>query len=101
VGTTSIFMVVREKIMAAQSSHTAIKWFTNRHNFFTNRRFIFTPLRQNFLPAIKRQRRGELLVLFKENAGLKYKEIMEISVFGNLSLKSLSDFYRRAKRGFK
>ena len=41
--------------------------------------------------------RGELLVLLKDKAGLKYKDINEISVFSNLSFSSLRSLYRRTK----
>jgi REP element-mobilizing transposase RayT len=42
--------------------------------------------------------RGELLVLLKERAGLKYKEIGEFIAFSDLSFKSLGGLYRRAKK---
>jgi hypothetical protein len=42
--------------------------------------------------------RGELLVLLKDKAGLKYKDINEINVFSNLSFSSLRSLYRRAKK---
>ena len=42
--------------------------------------------------------RGELLVLLKDKAGLKYKEISGISVFSNLSFSSLRELYRRTRR---
>ncbi len=42
--------------------------------------------------------RGELLVLLKDKAGLKYKDINEISVFSNLSFASLRSLYRRTKK---
>ena len=45
--------------------------------------------------------RGELLVLLKDKAGLKYKEISEISVFSNLSFTSLRDLYRRTRKRVK
>ena len=45
--------------------------------------------------------RGELLVLLKEKAGLKYKEINEISVFSNMSFASLRSLYRRTKQATK
>jgi hypothetical protein len=41
--------------------------------------------------------RGELLVLLKDKAGLKYKDINEISVFSNLSFATLRSLYRRTK----
>jgi hypothetical protein len=42
--------------------------------------------------------RVELLVLLKDKAGLKYKEISGISVFSNLSFSSLRELYRRTRR---
>ena len=42
--------------------------------------------------------RGELLVLLKDKAGLKYKDISKISVFSNLSFTSLGSLYRRTKK---
>ena len=45
--------------------------------------------------------RGELLVLLKDRAGLKYKEISEISVFSNLSFSSLRDLYGRTRKRAK
>jgi REP element-mobilizing transposase RayT len=45
--------------------------------------------------------RGKLLVLLKDKAGLKYKEISEISIFSNLSFTSLSDLYRRTKEDLR
>jgi hypothetical protein len=45
----------------------------------------------------KRQR-GELLVLLKDRAGLKYKEIGEFDIFGDLKLGSLREIYRNMKR---
>jgi REP element-mobilizing transposase RayT len=45
--------------------------------------------------------RGELLVLLKDKAGLKYKEISEISIFSNLSFGSLRDLYGRTKKRAK
>ena len=50
--------------------------------------------------AGKRQR-GELLVLLKDKAGLKYKDISKISVFSNLSFTSLGSLYRRTKKAEK
>ena len=44
--------------------------------------------------------RGELLVYLKEKAGLKYKEIGEIEIFGDLSFVSLRSIYRNMKRKF-
>jgi hypothetical protein len=45
--------------------------------------------------------RGELLVLLRDKAGLKYEEISEISVFSNLSFTSLRDLYRRTRKRAK
>ena len=45
--------------------------------------------------------RGELLVLLKDKAGLKYKEISEIIVFSNLSFSSLRDLYGRTRKRAK
>ena len=42
--------------------------------------------------------RGELLVMLKDKAGIKYKDINEISVFSNLSFSSLRSLYRRTKK---
>ncbi|NIM14134.1 MAG: hypothetical protein GTO45_18995, partial [Candidatus Aminicenantes bacterium] len=42
--------------------------------------------------------RGELLVLLKERAGLKYREIGEFNAFGDLSFTSLAGLYRRSKK---
>jgi hypothetical protein len=42
--------------------------------------------------------RGELLVKLRDNAGLKYKEIADMSVFGNLGFASLRELYRRTKQ---
>ncbi len=42
--------------------------------------------------------RGKLLVLLKDKAGLKYKEISEISIFSDLSFASLRDIYRSARK---
>ena len=44
--------------------------------------------------------RGEFLVYLKEKAGLKYKEIGEIEIFGDLSFVSLRSIYRNMKRKF-
>jgi REP element-mobilizing transposase RayT len=41
--------------------------------------------------------RGELLIRLKDTAGLKYNEIIEISLFNNLKLSSLGKLYRDAK----
>ena len=38
--------------------------------------------------------RGELLVQLKERAGLKYKEIGELDIFGDLSIISLRTMYK-------
>jgi hypothetical protein len=40
----------------------------------------------------------KLLVMLKDNAGIKYKDINEISVFSNLSFSSLRSLYRRTKK---
>jgi len=45
----------------------------------------------------KRQR-GELLVLLKDNAGLKYREIADFEIFADLSSASLRSIYRSMKR---
>jgi len=42
--------------------------------------------------------RGELLVLLKDLAGLKYTEIMELPIFRELLVTSLPKLYRDAKR---
>ena len=42
--------------------------------------------------------RGELLVKLRDNAGLKYKEIADMSVFCNLGFASLRELYRRTKQ---
>jgi hypothetical protein len=39
-----------------------------------------------------------LLVLLKDKAGLKYKDICDISVFSDLSFTSLPVLYRRTKK---
>jgi hypothetical protein len=44
----------------------------------------------------KRQR-GELLVLLKDKAGLKYREIAEVEIFSDLSFASLRSIYRNMK----
>ncbi len=41
--------------------------------------------------------RGELLVRLKDNAGLKYSEIIAIPPFDNLKLPSMGKLYRDAK----
>ncbi len=45
----------------------------------------------------KRQR-GELLVLLKDNAGLKYSDIAGFEIFADLSFASLRSIYRNMKR---
>jgi len=42
--------------------------------------------------------RGELLVLLKDRAGLKYKDISEFSIFSDLSFASLRSLYRLKKK---
>ena len=42
--------------------------------------------------------RDELLVLLKERAGLKYRDIGEFNVFSDLSFTSLAGLYRRSKK---
>jgi len=41
--------------------------------------------------------RGELLVLLRDKAGLKYNEIAEIKIFSDLSFNSLGSIYRNMK----
>ena len=41
--------------------------------------------------------RGELLILLKDEAGLKYREISEIDIFGNARFSSLRRLYRLSK----
>jgi hypothetical protein len=41
--------------------------------------------------------RGELLILLKDEAGLKYREISEIEIFSDLSFSSLRRLYRISK----
>jgi hypothetical protein len=41
--------------------------------------------------------RGELLVLLKDKAGLKYREIIEFPIFGDLRHTSLGRLYRDAR----
>jgi REP element-mobilizing transposase RayT len=41
--------------------------------------------------------RGELLILLKDEAGLKYREISEIDIFSDLSFSSLRRLYRISK----
>ena len=50
---------------------------------------------------VGKRQRGELLVLLKDKAGLKYKDISNISVFSNLSFTSLGSLYRRTKNAEK
>lgn len=45
-----------------------------------------------------KHQRGELLVLLKEKAGLKYREIAEFEIFGDLSFASLRSLYRNMKK---
>ncbi len=42
--------------------------------------------------------RGELLVLLKDMAGLKYREIIEFPCFDNLQYSSLGDLYKSTKK---
>jgi len=41
--------------------------------------------------------RGELLVLLKERAGLTYREIVQMDLFGDLSINSLGTLYKRSR----
>ena len=41
--------------------------------------------------------RGELLILLKDKAGLKYREISDIVIFSDLSFSSLRRLYRISK----
>ena len=41
-----------------------------------------------------------VITYLKEKAGLKYKEIGEIEIFGDLSFVSLRSIYRNMKRKF-
>jgi hypothetical protein len=41
--------------------------------------------------------RGELLILLKDEAGLKYREIRDIDIFSDLSFSSLRRLYRISK----
>jgi hypothetical protein len=41
--------------------------------------------------------RGELLILLKDKAGLKYREINDIVIFSDLSFSSLRRLYRISK----
>ena len=50
---------------------------------------------------VRKRQRGELLVLLRDKAGLKYKDISNISVFSNLSFTSLGSLYRRTKKAEK
>ena len=45
-----------------------------------------------------KHQRGELLVLLKDKAGLKYREIAEFEIFGDLSFASLRSLYRNMKK---
>ena len=45
-----------------------------------------------------KHQRGELLVLLKEKAGLKYREIAEFEIFADLSFASLRSTYRNMKK---
>jgi hypothetical protein len=42
--------------------------------------------------------RGELLVLLKDKAGIKYEDVCEMAVFSDLSFASLRSLHRRAKK---
>ena len=42
--------------------------------------------------------KGELPVKLKDDAGLKYKEIAEMSAFGDLDFVYLRELYRRTKQ---
>jgi hypothetical protein len=44
-----------------------------------------------------KHQRGELLVLLKDKGGLKYREIAEFEIFGDLSFASLRSLYRNMK----
>lgn len=44
-----------------------------------------------------KQLRSELLVLLKDQSGLKYKEIMECALFKSLKYSSIGKLYKRAK----
>jgi REP element-mobilizing transposase RayT len=44
--------------------------------------------------------RAELLVLLKDKAGLRYKEIIDIPIFRSLKYSSLGQLYKRAKEKF-
>jgi len=45
--------------------------------------------------------RGELLVYIKENCGLRYAEIAEISIFSNVQTASLGKLYLNARKRLK
>jgi hypothetical protein len=45
--------------------------------------------------------RGELLVYLKENGGLTYREIAEISLFSDVQMASLGKMYRDARLRIK
>jgi len=45
-----------------------------------------------------KHQRGELLVLLKDKACLKYREIAEFEIFGDLSFESLRSLYRNIKK---
>jgi hypothetical protein len=45
-----------------------------------------------------KHQRGELLVLLKYNAGLKYREIAQFDIFSDLSFASLRTLYRNKKK---
>ena len=45
-----------------------------------------------------KHQRGELLVLLKDKAGLKYREIAEFEIFGDLSFASLRSLYRNMRK---
>ena len=42
--------------------------------------------------------RGELLVRLKDLAGLKYKEIIELSIFSDLQYGSMGSLYKSTKK---
>lgn len=45
--------------------------------------------------------RGELPVRLRDLAGLKYKEIIELSIFSNLQYGSMGSLYKRTKKRIK
>ena len=45
--------------------------------------------------------RGKLLVLLRDRAGLKYREIMELPLFKSLRYASLGKIYKRSKQHMK